>query len=123
MPLALSLWHEVVGGHMPGTSFLTQIGLEHYLVLSAILFVLGMLGVLLRRNVIVILMSIELMLNAVNVTFIAFSKYSQNVDGQIMVFFVMTIAAAEAAVGLALAVSIFKRFKEVNIRFFEHLKG
>jgi len=63
------------------------------------------------------------MLNAVNISFIAFSKYTQNVDGQIMVFFVMTIAAAEAAVGLALAVTIFKRFKEVNIKFFEHLRG
>jgi NADH-quinone oxidoreductase subunit K len=82
-----------------------------------------MAGVLLRRNVIVILMSVELMLNAVNISFIAFSKYTQNVDGQIMVFFVMTIAAAEAAVGLALAVTIFKRFKEVNIKFFEHLRG
>ena len=82
-----------------------------------------MLGVLLRRNAIVILMSIELMLNAVNVSFIAFSRYAGNIDGQVMVFFVMTIAAAEAAVGLALAVTIFKKFKEVNIRFFEHMKG
>jgi NADH-quinone oxidoreductase subunit K len=82
-----------------------------------------MLGVLMRRNVIVILMSIELMLNAVNISFIAFSRYSENVNGQVMVFFVMTIAAAEAAVGLALAVTVFKKFREVNIRFFEHLKG
>ncbi|MBL7557836.1 MAG: NADH-quinone oxidoreductase subunit NuoK [Bdellovibrionaceae bacterium] len=104
-------------------NFFTDISLNHYLVLSSILFVIGMAGVLLRRNVIVILMSIELMLNAVNISFIAFSKYTQNVDGQIMVFFVMTIAAAEAAVGLALAVTIFKRFKEVNIKFFEHLRG
>lgn len=99
------------------------ISLQHYLVLSAILFVVGMTGVLLRRNVIVIMMCIELMLNSVNLTFIAFAKYTGRIDGQIMVFFVMTIAAAEAAVGLALAVSIFKRFREVNIRFFEHLKG
>jgi NADH-quinone oxidoreductase subunit K len=108
---------------MQETSFLTQIGIEHYLVVSAILFSIGMTGVLLRRNLIVLLMSIELMLNAVNISFVAFSHFSGRVDGQIMVFFVMTIAAAEAAVGLALAVSIFKRFKEVNIRFFEHLKG
>lgn len=100
-----------------------EVGLNHYLILSAVLFSLGMIGVLLRRNAIVMLMSIELMLNAVNLSFIAFSKYNANIDGQIMVFFVMTIAAAEAAVGLALIVSIFKRFKEVNIRFFEHLKG
>jgi NADH-quinone oxidoreductase subunit K len=108
---------------MPSDNLFLNIGINHYLVLSAILFSLGMLGLLLRKNALVILMSIELMLNAVNITFVAFSKYSGKIDGQIMVFFVMTIAAAEAAVGLALMVSIFKRFKEVNIRFFEHLKG
>jgi NADH-quinone oxidoreductase subunit K len=108
---------------MPSTNFLTQVGLEHYLILSALLFAIGMTGVLLRRNAIVLLMSIELMLNAVNISFIAFSHYSGKLEGQIMVFFVMTIAAAEAAVGLALAVSIFKRFKEVNIRYFEQLRG
>ncbi|AHI07356.1 NADH-ubiquinone oxidoreductase chain 4L (chain K) [Bdellovibrio bacteriovorus W] len=102
---------------------ITNIGLNHYLVLAAILFVIGMAGVLTRRNVLVLLMSIELMLNSVNITFIAFSKFLGVLDGHIMVFFVMTIAAAEAAVGLALAVSIFKRFNEINIRFFEHLKG
>lgn len=105
------------------TNIITDITLNHYLVLSAILFSLGMSGVLLRRNLIVLLMSVELMLNAVNISFVAFAKYTGKIDGQVMVFFVMTIAAAEAAVGLALAVSIFKRFKEVNIRFFEHLKG
>ncbi len=108
---------------MQETNILTEITLNHYLVLSAILFSLGMAGVLLRRNLIVLLMSVELMLNAVNISFISFAKYTGKIDGQVMVFFVMTIAAAEAAVGLALAVSIFKRFKEVNIRFFEHLKG
>jgi NADH-quinone oxidoreductase subunit K len=108
---------------MPMIEGALKVGLDHYLYLSAMLFVLGMIGVLMRRNVIVILMSIELMLNAVNVTFIAFSRYADNVNGQVMVFFVMTIAAAEAAVGLALAVTIFKKFREVNIRFFEHLKG
>lgn len=108
---------------MVNADFILEVGLNHYLILSAVLFSLGMIGVLLRRNAIVMLMSIELMLNAVNVSFIAFSKYNNNIDGQIMVFFVMTIAAAEAAVGLALIVSIFKRFKEVNVRFFEHLKG
>src|SRR4051812_29876450 len=108
---------------MSGTEFFTDIGLNHYLVLSALLFGAGLAGVLLRRNVLVILMSIELMLNAVNISFVAFSKYLGLLESQIMVFFVMTIAAAEAAVGLALAVAIFKRFKEVNIRYFEHLKG
>lgn len=108
---------------MPETNLINDIGLNHYLVLSVVLFSLGMAGVLLRRNLIVLLMCIELMLNAVNLSFVAFSKFGGKIDGQVMVFFVMTIAAAEAAVGLALAVSIFKRFKEVNIRFFEHLKG
>jgi NADH-quinone oxidoreductase subunit K len=108
---------------MQETNIFTTIGPGHYLVLSAILFSIGMLGVLLRRNLIVLLMCIELMLNAVNISFVTFANHSGKVEGQIMVFFVMTIAAAEAAVGLALAVSIFKRFKEVNIRFFEHLKG
>lgn len=108
---------------MINISNLVPIGLSHYLVVAAILFVIGALGVLMRKNVIVILMSIELMLNAVNISFVAFSSYLGNLDGKIMVLFVMTIAAAEAGVGLALAVNVFKNFKEVNIRFFEHMKG
>jgi NADH-quinone oxidoreductase subunit K len=110
---------------MPIADSLMNVGLSHYLVLSAILFSFGLIGLLMRRNVIVILMSVELMLNAVNITFVAFSRYSPNgnMDGQAIVFFVMTIAAAEAAVGLALATTIFKKFREVNIRYFEHLKG
>lgn len=108
---------------MPNTETLVEVGLNHYLVLSAALFTIGALGVMLRKNMIVILMSIELMLNAVNISFVAFSSFLENSDGKIMVFFVMTIAAAEAAVGLALAVNIFKNFREVNIRFFEHLRG
>jgi NADH-quinone oxidoreductase subunit K len=100
-----------------------HVSLNHYLVLSAILFSIGILGVLTRKNAIVILMSIELMLNAVNLDFVAFSRYGGNIDGQAMVFFVMTIAAAEAAVGLAIAVAVFKRFREVNISKFENLKG
>lgn len=108
---------------MLSTEVFTQIGPAHYLVLSALIFSIGMAGVLLRRNIIVLLMCIELMLNAVNLSFITFSRYSGKLEGNVMVFFVMTIAAAEAAVGLALVVSIFKRFKEINIKFFEHLKG
>lgn len=99
------------------------ISLKHYLVLSAVLFCIGSIGVLLRKNALVILMSIELMLNAVNISFVAYSHFLGNLDGQVIVFFIMTIAAAEAAVGLSLLVNVFKRFKEVNIRFFEHLKG
>lgn len=102
---------------------LKYVGLNHYLVLSGILFTIGMLAVLLRRNLIVILMGVELMLNAVNLSFVAFSHFSANINGQLMVFFVMTVAAAEAGVGLALAVTLFKTFREVNIRLFEQLKG
>ena len=100
-----------------------MIGQEHYLIVAAILFCLGLSGILLRRNMIVMLMSIELMLNAVNLTFVTFSHFNQNLDGQIIVLFVMAIAAAEAGVGLALAVMLFKKFKELNISFFEHLRG
>ena len=99
------------------------IGLMHYLLLAAMLFGIGLYGLLTRRNVIALLMCIELMLNAVNLSFIAFAKETGNLNGHIMVFFVMTIAAAEAGVGLALAVAIYKKFHEVNIRFFEHLRG
>jgi NADH-quinone oxidoreductase subunit K len=108
---------------MPEMSSAFSITANHFLVLSAIIFTLGMLGVLLRRNVIVMLMGIELMLNAVNLTFVAFSKLRGDVSGNILVFFVMTVAAAEAGVGLALAVAVFKRFKELSIQKFEQLKG
>jgi len=102
---------------------LKYVGLNHYLFLSGILFAMGMITVMMRRNVIVILMGIELMLNAVNLSFVAFSHFMANPHGQLIVFFVMTVAAAEAGVGLALAVAIYKRFREVNIRFLEQLKG
>lgn len=108
---------------MPGTEALLNIGLTHYIALSGILFSFGMIAVMMRKNVIVMLMGIELMLNAVNLSFIAFAKEAGNLNGHIMVFFVMTIAAAEAGVGLALAVAIYKKFHEVNIRFFEQLRG
>ncbi|MGC8660186.1 MAG: NADH-quinone oxidoreductase subunit NuoK, partial [Desulfomonilaceae bacterium] len=83
-----------------------MVSLEHYLVLSALLFSLGMVGVMFRRNLIVILMSLELMLNAVNLSFVAFSHYLGSVEGQIFVLFVMVVAAAEVAVGLAIAVAV-----------------
>lgn len=112
----------VKGELMPDLNSLT-VGLNHYLILSAFIFSIGMITVLTRRNVIVILMGIELMLNAVNLTLIAFSFYTGKIEGQILVFFVMTVAAAEAGVGLALAVNIFKKFNEIKIEFFEQLKG
>lgn len=99
------------------------VGIEHYLILSAIIFTVGMVGVLIRKNVLVMLMGIELMLNAVNLSFVAFSHFTGNINGQILVFFVMTVAAAEAGVGLALAVTVFKRIKNTDSRFFENLKG
>jgi len=85
-----------------------MVPLDYYLILSAVLFVIGVAGVVIRRNIIVILMSIELMLNAVNLTFIAFSRFHGSMDGQVVVFFVMTVAAAEAVVGLAIIISVFR---------------
>ena len=86
-----------------------------YLSLSAVLFTLGVLGVLLRRNVIVVFLSIELMLNAVNLSLVTFSQTFGDVDGQILVFFVMSVAAAEAAVGLAIVIALFRNKQTVNI--------
>jgi len=92
-----------------------MLDVQNYLILSAILFSIGTLGVLIRRNAIVIFMCIELMLNAVNLTFIAMSKYLGNIDGQIFVFFVMTVAAAEAAVGLALMISFYNNRESIEV--------
>ena len=89
--------------------------LNWYLSLSAILFTFGVLGVLLRRNVIVILMSVELMLNAVNLSLVALSQAMGDVDGQILVFFVMAVAASEAAIGLALVIALFRRKVSVDV--------
>jgi len=86
-----------------------MISATHYLALAAILFVIGTVGMVIRRNVITMFMCVELMLNAVNLTFITFSRFLEQVDGQIFVFFVMTVAAAEAAVGLALIVVFSRR--------------
>ncbi len=87
---------------------------ESYLILAAVLFGIGALGVMIRRNVIVILMSIELMLNAVNLTFVALARQHWSVDGQVIVFFVMTVAAAEVAVGLAIVLMSFAQKKTIN---------
>ena len=88
---------------------------EHYLVLSAILFGIGAIGVLIRRNAIVIFMCIELMLNAVNISLVAFSRQMNSIDGQVFVFFIMTVAAAEAAIGLAIMVSLFRNKETLNV--------
>jgi NADH-quinone oxidoreductase subunit K len=94
---------------------MTSIPLEYYLILSAFMFCVGVAGVLIRRNAIIVFMCIELMLNSANLTLVAFSSYLGNPIGQVFVFFVMTVAAAEAAVGLAIIIAIFRNKKTVNI--------
>jgi NADH-quinone oxidoreductase subunit K len=96
--------------------------LNHYLILSGVLFAIGTVGVFLRRNLITILLSIEIMLNAVNLTFVATGRYVGTVDGQIITFFVMTVAAAEAAVGLALVIALFRHRETLSPDAFTSLK-
>jgi NADH-quinone oxidoreductase subunit K len=98
------------------------ITLNHYLVLSAILFSIGTAGVFLRRNVITLLLSIEIMLNAVNLTFVATGRYLGTVEGQIITFFVMTVAAAEAAVGLAIVIALFRHKETLSPDVYTSLK-
>jgi len=92
-----------------------MIPLQHYLILSAITFAIGAVGVVTRRNAIIVFMSIELMLNSVNLTLVAFSSFLGDSTGQVLVFFVMTVAAAEAAVGLAIIIALFRNKQTVNI--------
>ena len=99
-----------------------MVPLEYYLVLSAIIFTIGVIGVLIRRNLIVVLMSIELMLNAVNLTFIAFANSLGSMDGQVIVFFVMAVAAAEAVVGLAIVMSVFRHRQSLDPQEMQLLK-
>jgi NADH-quinone oxidoreductase subunit K len=99
-----------------------MIPLSYYLVVSAVLFAIGTAGVFLRRNLITILLSIEIMLNAVNLSFVAFGRQFGNLDGQIIVFFVMTVAAAEAAVGLAIVIGLFRHRESLNPDAFASLK-
>ncbi|HBF03399.1 MAG: NADH-quinone oxidoreductase subunit NuoK [Verrucomicrobiales bacterium] len=99
-----------------------MIGLEHYLIVSALLFSLGMMGVILRRNLIVIYMGLELMLNAANLALVAFSRFNNSMDGQVMVFFVITVAAAEVAVGLALIVALYRKRQSTEVEDLTSLK-
>jgi len=92
-----------------------KIGPEHFLILSAVLFGIGLIGVLVRRNVLVILMSIELMLNSANLTLVTFSRYSGDISGQIFAFLVMVVAACEVAVGLAIIISLFRNKDTVDV--------
>ncbi len=96
---------------------------NHFVLLSGILFSIGTIGVLIRRNPLIMFMSIELMLNAVNLAFVAFSRYLNSLDGQVLVFLVLTVAAAEVAVGLAIIVALFRSRATVNVDEVNSLKG
>ena len=97
-------------------------GLHHYLIVSALLFSLGLLGVVARRNLFVIFMGLELMLNAANLALVAFSRYHNNLNGQVMVFFIITVAAAEVAVGLALLVALYCKRQTAHVEDLTSLK-
>jgi NADH-quinone oxidoreductase subunit K len=98
------------------------VGLEHYLTVSALLFSLGLLGVVVRRNLLVIYMSLELMLNAANLAFVAMSRFTNNLNGQVMVFFIITVAAAEVAVGLALIVALYRKRQTAHVEDLTSMK-
>ncbi len=101
-----------------------MIGLDHYLVLGSVLFAISVLGIFLnRKNIIVLLMAIELMLLAVNINFIAFSHFLDDMAGQIFVFFILTVAAAESAIGLAILVVLFRARRSINVEDLDSLKG
>ncbi|REJ80516.1 MAG: NADH-quinone oxidoreductase subunit NuoK [Bacteroidetes bacterium] len=101
---------------------LSAVPIEHYILLSSLLFSIGVLGVLFRRNAIIIFMCIELMLNAVNLLLVAYSNYHGDAAGQILVFFIMAVAAAEVAVGLAILTMIYRNTGSVDINFLNRLK-
>lgn len=101
-----------------------MVGLSHYLMLGALLFAISVVGIFLnRKNVIILLMAIELMLLAVNLNFIAFSHYLNDVAGQVFVFFILTVAAAESAIGLAILVVLFRNLRTINVDDLDSLKG
>jgi NADH-quinone oxidoreductase subunit K len=101
---------------------MSLVPLNYYLILSAVIFAIGVLGVVIRRNLIVVLMSIELMLNGVNITFIAFSRYLGSMAGQVIVFFVMAVAAAEAVIGLAIIISVYRNRQSLDPQEMQLLK-
>ncbi|MBI1820125.1 MAG: NADH-quinone oxidoreductase subunit NuoK [Nitrospirae bacterium] len=92
-----------------------MVPLSYYIILSSILFMLGVAGVLIRRNIVTILLSIEMMLNATNINFVAFSHYLHNITGQVFVFFVLSVAAAEVVIGLAIIIALYKNHKTLNV--------
>jgi NADH-quinone oxidoreductase subunit K len=99
-----------------------MVPLSYYLVLSAVLFIIGVTGVLIRRNVIIILLSIELMLNATNINFVAFSHYLHAITGQVFVFFTLTVAAAEVAIGLAIIIALYRKKASLNVEEINRMK-
>src|SRR5271154_1956614 len=99
-----------------------EITLDHYLVVAAILFAIGLMGVLMRRNLLIIYMSLEMMLQAANLTFVAFSRFNNRIDGQVFVFFIITVAAAEVAVGLALIVALYRLKQTTQVQNLNSLK-
>ena len=104
------------------TSTIQIVPLNHYILLSAIIFTIGVIGVLIRRNAIIIFMSVELMLNAVNLLLAAFSAYNGDASGQVFVFFIMALAAAEVAVGLAIIVMVYRNTSSIDINVLNRLK-
>jgi NADH-quinone oxidoreductase subunit K len=105
------------------SAFQSGLKIENYMILSTMLFVIGAFGVMYRKNAIILLMCIELMLNAVNLLLVAFSTYFGNADGQLFVFFIMVVAAAEATVGLSILVLLYRNTRSVDIRLFNKLKN
>ena len=99
-----------------------NVGLQHYLFVSFMLFSLGLLGVIMRRNLFVIYMSLELMLNAANLALVAFSRFNNKLDGQVLVFFIITVAAAEVAVGLALIVALYRKRQSAHVEDLASMK-
>ena len=99
-----------------------HVGLEQYLTVSFLLFSLGLLGVIMRRNLLVIYMSLELMLNAANLALVAFSRFNDNLNGQILVFFIITVAAAEVSVGLALIVALYRKRQSAHVEDLTSMK-
>src|SRR5436190_21370326 len=100
-----------------------NVGLEHYLIVSALLFALGLLGVITRRNLLVMYMSLELMLNAANLALVSFSRFNNNLDGQVFVFFIITVAAAEVSVGLALIVALYRKRQTTHVEDLASMKN
>jgi len=100
-----------------------MITIHHYLILSALLFTLGLLGVVIRKNLLIVLMSLEVLMNAINLLLIAISRYLGRMDGHVVVFFIMTVAAAEAAIGLAIVVTLFKNRRTIRTTDWRVMEG